>query len=299
MATNTSVSMKPGDPSVGSPGFTTTLDGLWAIQVVAGIERVCPELGLRPHVPQSETVQLAQELPVFAELVEQEAVVETAAGFQVDKPIFEWLTVLSRREVALIVLMHQPGDNRDLPLRVALTRFGRWWVSMSLFDNHTVRIRPMGTARTNADAATLVQREIENICGTAQPASSFDPIVVSTDRLLACTSIDAIKKMMIKEGATVDQLRAGLMLSSSGECAMASVVALQQGQKLEPAVTDHVVTVADTAGGRMVVKNIRRNGQQWTVLAPGAARVITSALTELLATLPAGEEWHNARNVFG
>lgn len=294
-----SASAKPGDPSIGSPGFTATLDGLWAIQVVAGIERVCPELGLRPHDPRTETVQLAQSVPVFGELVEQGAVVETADGWHVDKPIFEWLTVLSRREVALIVLMQQPGESRDLPLRVALSRFGRWWVSMSLFDNHTVRIRPMGTARTNEDAASLIVRELENLCGTAEPASSFEPIVVASDRLLACRSVEAVQKMMLSEGASADQLRAGLTLSSADECATASIVALQQGQKLEPVVTDHFVTVADTADGRMVIKNVDRSGKRWTVLAPGAPRVIRSALSELLATLPAGEEWHNARNVFG
>lgn len=294
-----SASVKPGGPSVGSPGFTATLDGLWAIQVVAGVERVCPELGLRPHDPRSETVEVARTLPVFGELIEQGAVFDTVDGWQVDKPIFEWLTVLSRREVALIVLMHQPGDSSDLPVRVVLARFGRWWVSMSLYDNHTVRIRPMGTARTNDDAAGLVFREIENLCGAAESASSFEPIVVSTERLRACRSVDAVKKMMINEGASADQLRAGMMLSSADECAMASIVALQQGQKLEPEVTDHVVTLADTADGRMVIKNIDRGGKRWTVLAPGATRVITSALAELLATLPAGEEWHNARNVFG
>ena len=34
--------------------LATTLDGLWALQVFTGIETVCPELGLRPHLPRGD-----------------------------------------------------------------------------------------------------------------------------------------------------------------------------------------------------------------------------------------------------
>lgn len=290
----------PGDSTqVGSPGFVTSLDGLWALQVFAGIERVCPELGLRPHDPMTETVDLAQKHPVVAELMSVGAVIDGEDRPRVDQPIVEWLTVLSRREVALVLLVHQPWDDRDLPLRVVLSRFGRWWVSMALFDNQTVRIRPMGTAKTDEAAADLIRREIDNLCGSAPPASSFAPIMVSTDRLRACQSESAVRALMMREGASVDQLRAGLALSASAGCAQVSVVAVQQGQRPVPTVTDHVVTVADTGEGRMLVKNIARNGQRWTVLAAGTPPLIASALTELLVSLPAGEEWHNVRNVFG
>ena len=41
--------------------LTTTLDGLWVLQVLSGIEVLAPELGLRPILPSLETAQLALE----------------------------------------------------------------------------------------------------------------------------------------------------------------------------------------------------------------------------------------------
>ncbi|HOB50942.1 MAG TPA: ESX secretion-associated protein EspG, partial [Mycobacterium sp.] len=34
--------------------LTTSIDGLWVLQVLTGIEVVAPELGLRPHLPSIE-----------------------------------------------------------------------------------------------------------------------------------------------------------------------------------------------------------------------------------------------------
>lgn len=35
--------------------LTTTVDGLWVLQAVTGIEQTCPELGLRPLLPRLDT----------------------------------------------------------------------------------------------------------------------------------------------------------------------------------------------------------------------------------------------------
>ena len=35
--------------------LTTTIDGLWVLQILAGIEVLAPELGLRPILPSFET----------------------------------------------------------------------------------------------------------------------------------------------------------------------------------------------------------------------------------------------------
>ncbi|SKO34794.1 Putative ESX-2 secretion-associated protein EspG2 [Mycobacteroides abscessus subsp. abscessus] len=278
--------------------LTTTLDGLWALQVFAGVERVCPELGLRPHDKRSETPRVAKSLDVVSELINEKAVTAHGDGFLVDKPILNWLTVLSRREVALVMLIQQPGENTDLPERVALCRRGKWWVSLAIYGNATVRIKPMGIATTHDDASTLIRRELEAICGTNEPAK-FKPLTVSTSRLRACKNERDVERLVIEAGADVDQLRAGLALSRSGQSAQASLCAFQQRQKTVPTVSPLFVTIADTDRGRLMIKNVISGGQQWTILAPGISKSINSAIIELLKSLPANEEWHNARNPFG
>lgn len=278
--------------------LTTSLDGLWALQVMCGVERVCPELGLRPHDPRTEPPQLAASLPVVSELVEQRAI--TADGdsaFMVDKPIVDWLTVLSRREVALTMLIHQSGQQSDLPRRVALCRRGKWWVSLSVFDNDTVCMQPMGVATCADAAARLIEREISAVCGTCEPAA-FKPLTVPTGRLRSCRAVRDVQQLMIDAGADVDQLRAGLALSNSGTSAQASVCAFEQGQNALPVVSSHVVTIADTPLGRIMIKNITRDREQWTIIFPGISHRITIALRELLSTLPSRDDWYSVRNPF-
>lgn len=44
--------------------LTTTIDGLWVLQILAGIEMLTPELALRPTLPDVETAQMALAHPV-------------------------------------------------------------------------------------------------------------------------------------------------------------------------------------------------------------------------------------------
>jgi hypothetical protein len=74
--------------------LTTTLDGLWVLQVLAGIEVLSPEVGLRPHLPSCETRSMALDHPVAADLRAVGAITDEAA---VDPAVLDWLTVLSRR----------------------------------------------------------------------------------------------------------------------------------------------------------------------------------------------------------
>src|ERR1700761_7347772 len=52
----------------GTTMLTTTLDGLWALQVLTGIEVLAPEMGLRPHLPSVEPKRLALDHPVAHDL---------------------------------------------------------------------------------------------------------------------------------------------------------------------------------------------------------------------------------------
>ena len=77
--------------------LTTTLDGLWVLQAVTGIETLCPELGLRPLLPRLDTADRAVQHPIAEELTEIGAL--DGQG-EADPMIREWLTVIMRRDVA-------------------------------------------------------------------------------------------------------------------------------------------------------------------------------------------------------
>ncbi|MBX9638855.1 MAG: ESX secretion-associated protein EspG, partial [Mycobacteriaceae bacterium] len=139
--------------------LTTTVDGLWALQVIAGIETVAPELGLRPHLPSVEPKRLALQHPVTAELRDAGVLDEFDA---VDPVVVEWLTVLSRRDVALVIRIRVPGD--DDQAQILLARFAQWWVALERSAD-LVRISGAGAATAEGAASTVLNRQIERLCG--------------------------------------------------------------------------------------------------------------------------------------
>ena len=98
--------------------LTTTVDGLWVLQAVTGVEQTCPELGLRPLLPRLDTAERALRHPVAAELVAAGAIDEAGNA---DPMIREWLTVLLRRDLGLLVHHRRAGPRADtcghLPIR--------------------------------------------------------------------------------------------------------------------------------------------------------------------------------------
>lgn len=134
--------------------LTTTLDGLWVLQAVAGIESLCPELGLRPLIPRLDTAERALRHPMATELAEIGAI--DAAG-EVDPMIREWLTVIMRRDLSVLVNLSFPGHNGDAArvTRVAICRFASWWAVLERHDQ-VVRLSPAGTATDHAGAAEIV-----------------------------------------------------------------------------------------------------------------------------------------------
>ncbi len=100
--------------------LTTTVDGLWVLQAVTGVEQTCPELGLRPLLPRLDTPERALSHPVAAELAAVGALDESGNA---DPMIREWLTVLLRRDLGLLVYISVPGRE---PSRAAICRFANW-----------------------------------------------------------------------------------------------------------------------------------------------------------------------------
>ncbi|OBK12331.1 ESX secretion-associated protein EspG [Mycobacterium asiaticum] len=274
--------------------LTTTVDGLWALQVLTGIETVAPELGLRPHLPSVEPKQLVWAHPVAAELRDVGVLDESG---EVDRTVVEWLTVLSRRDVALFVQIRTPED--DEPARVLIARFAQWWVAIERSAD-LVRLSGVGTATTEASASSMIYAEIERLCGQ-NAAAPLRPVTLDSDALRATADHQALQEFLAGQHLEADQLRTLALAADRHRSAQASIVAIQCGVASGRAHRMHIeasaVTIIDSPAGRLVAEDIHSAGKKWMIIAPGTQGNIAAAISHLVRRLPADQEWYSYRKV--
>jgi len=264
--------------------LTTTVDGLWVLQVLSGIEVVAPELGLRPHLPSVETSEMALRHPIAAEL--QSAGVITVEG-TVDEPVVEWLTVLSRRDGALLLYAQSPASPSQ-PERVLLARFRQWWVALEQ-HGQIVRLSGVGIATTQHSVGELIYTEIQRLCGELPPAR-VRPVTVDAAELLAGVRDQAsLRTFLLAQKLDPDQCGLLMQASEPGISAQISIVTSP--------VDAGTVTIIDSPQGRLVSERITRDGKTWMVVSPGSARQISSAVQRLMRCLPAGHVPYPHRKV--
>jgi hypothetical protein len=275
--------------------LTTTVDGLWALQVLTGIETVAPELGLRPHLPSVEPKRLALGHPVAAELRDVGVIDESGA---VDATVVEWLTVLSRRDIALFIQIRMPSGPD--PARVLLARFAQWWVVMER-SAELIRISGLGTASAEGSADSVLCAEIERLCGHNTPAP-LRPVTLDSDAMrAAAANQQGPQTFLAGQGLEADQLRMLTLAADLNRSAQASIVALQSGvagaRSQRTHIEDSAVTIIDTPEGRLVAEDVRSAGKTWMIIAPGATSNITAAISQMVRRLPAHQDWHSYRKV--
>jgi hypothetical protein len=276
--------------------LTTTIDGLWALQVLTGLEVLAPELGLRPILPSVETAQIALAHPIAEEL-RGEGVID--ASGQVDATVVEWLTVLARRDVALVFHVHTP-DRGETPASALLARFAHWWVVIERSED-LVRISGAGTSSAEGAANAVITAQIERLCGTNEPAP-LRPVTLNADALLAgVTSQESLRAFMMNQRLDSDQVHMLMLAADSARSAQASIVALQSGVETGRPTRTHVeqsvVTIIDTPEGRLVTEYIISVGKKWMVIAPGTVNNIGVAVNRMMRRLPADQEWFSYRKV--
>jgi hypothetical protein len=275
--------------------LTTTVDGLWVLQVLSGIEVVAPELGLRPHLPSIETVQMALANPVADEL--REAGVITDAG-TVDDAVLQWLTVLSRRDIALLIYAQTPAQGGE-PERVLLARFAQWWVVLER-NGILVRLSGAGTATSEESAGMLINSQIERLCGEMKSAS-LRPVTLDVPELQAAVHDRAsLRSFLLDQRLDSDQVAMLTMAADTERSAHASVVAIQSGMPSGPArshIDQGAVTIIDTPQGRLVSEQVTRAGKSWMIISPGSAANIANAVLKMVRRLPAEDEWFSHRKV--
>lgn len=275
--------------------LTTTLDGLWALQVLTGIEVLAPEMGLRPHLPSVEPKRVALDHPVAAEL--------RAAGViddlgNVDSTVVEWLTVLSRRDIGLLVHFRIPGD--DDGARALLARFAQWWVAMERSAD-LVRISGAGITANEATASAALSAQIERLCGEHEPAS-LRPVTVDADAMRAgANSQDGLHTFFARQGLEPDQVHMLELAADPDRSAQASIVAIQSGVDTgwptRTYIDQGAVTIIDTPEGRLVAEHVCSGGKNWMIIAPGNNNNIAAAINHMMRRLPADQEWHSYRKV--
>lgn len=275
--------------------LTTTLDGLWVLQVLSGIEVLAPELGLRPHLPSVERPAMALVHPVTTEL--RAAGVVDANG-AVDETVLEWLTVLSRRDIALLLHVHTPSGGIP-PERILLARFAQWWVSLERCGTQ-IRLSGAGTATNEPSAALLISSQIERLCGQMHPAA-LKPVTLDAAELLSTVQDPgSIRSFLRDQKLDSDQIGILTLAADSTRSAQASVVAIQSGADEGPTrshIEPGTVTIIDTPQGRLVSERVRREGKFWMIVSPGSPTNIASAVLSTLRNLPAQEQWHSYRKV--
>lgn len=274
--------------------LTTTVDGLWVLQAVTGVEQTCPELGLRPLIPRLDTPERALRHPVAEELKACGALDEAGNA---DPMIREWLTVLLRRDLGLLLNIAVPG--RD-PTRASICRFASWWVVLERHGD-LVRLYPAGAARDESAATEVVVGQVERLCGVAE-AAPLRPVTLETAELLESVRDAAgLKSFLLKQELDVDQLRIVTMAADSARSASASIVALQAGvgpdKTARFAIGESVVAIVDTPAGRLCVEGVTSGGHRYQVLSPGSRGDIGAAVKRLIRDLPAGDEWYSYRRV--
>lgn len=276
--------------------LTTTLDGLWVLQVLTGIEVLAPELGLRPHLPSVETWEMALANPVTGEL--RQAGVIDAEG-AVDETVREWLTVLSRRDIALLMQVRTPAHIPcpAEPERIMLARFAHWWVCLER-NGLRVRLSGAGTAATEHAAGALISSHIARLCGRMPPAT-LKPVTVDVAELLAAVGdTTSLRAFLVDRRFDSEQVAALTMAADTERSAQASIVAIQAGVPTGPArshVHGGAVTIIDTPGGRLISEHLIRAGMAWMIVSPGSPENISAAVVAMMRSLPAHGEWFSHR----
>ena len=273
--------------------LTTAIDGLWVLQVLSRIEVLAPELGLRPYLPSAEPARMALEHPVAARLCDVGAIDATGG---VDEPLLEWLSVLSRRDSALL-LYSQHGSSDGGYQRVLLARFAQWWVRLERCDD-VVRLSDLGIATSEQSAAALISGEIASRFSAMTPAA-FRPMTIDVEDMLQTVTDDAsLRRFLTDRGSDYDQVTALVSAADSAGSAHASFVALKSAHSSQASrnlTESSVVTVIDAPSGRLVCEHVICGGRHWMIVSPGSNGDIASAVLKMMRRLPAKETWHPER----
>jgi hypothetical protein len=238
---------------------------------------------------------MALKHPVVAELQATGALTDSGV---VEPFLLEWLTVLARRDLAILIYAQTPSES-GFSERILLARFANWWVRLERCGP-MVRLSSAGVATNVGEAIGLLRSQIDSLCGSMQPAR-MRPVALETE-VLRGGAVDGatLQAYLARLQLDPEQLRTLEAAANAELSAQASLVAIQSGIGMRPTRTQmnpEAVTIIDTRLGRLLAEPVTQAGKQWLLIGPGTAAAVYAAVRRLLRRLPAGDEWPSFRKV--
>jgi hypothetical protein len=278
--------------------LTTTVECVWALQALVGVERMPTVLRLKPFIPSAHgdlVVETTQGRQLLSNTAQYRSLVEAgaidAAG-QVDGAVRDWLTVLGRPDREVVLTIRRPGEpaTEDTGPTVCerslvVCRHGRF-LAMAARDGEQMVIGGVGESPEPA-------RQVELICQMVVPALGDHPpaeiegvnvpkasVVMALDHAgpSPAARSEALRRLGLGPWE-VEVIQAAMSLDQS---AMAVVGVVDHGADVRP--HPQVVTVADTDYGRITfTMTTGADGQEWLSIFPTTPTSLRQDLGELLA----------------
>jgi hypothetical protein len=278
--------------------LTTSVECVWALQALLGVEQMPTTLRLKPFIPSAhgdlivETTEGRRPLSSTAQyhsLVQAGVINEHG---QVDSAVQDWMTVLGRPDREVVLTIRRPGQLGTAGTgptvherAMVVCRHGRF-LAMAARDGEEMVIGGVGETDE-------LSRQIELICQMLMPAlgdhppADIDGINVGKDMLVmaldsAESGPDGMSEALRRAGLgpwEVEVVQAAMRLDSS---AMAVVAVVDHCPEIRP--HPRVLTVADTDYGRIsFTTTTGADGTQWLSIFPTTPSALRHDLGDLLA----------------
>ena len=278
--------------------LTTSVECVWALQALLGVEQMPTALHLKPFIPSAhgdlivETTEGRRPLASTAQYhsLVQAGVIDQRG--QVDGAVRDWMTVLGRpdREVVLVIRRpDQPGTAEAGPTvherTMVVCRHGRF-LAMAARDGEDMVIGGVGETDDPAGQIELICQMLVPAFGDHPPAD-LDGVNVPKDliQMVADTAgpgPDGVAEALRRVGLRpweVEVVRTATRLDHS---AMAVVAIVDHCPEIRTHPT--VLTVADTDYGRIsFTTTTGADGKEWLSIFPTTPSALRRDLGDLLA----------------
>jgi hypothetical protein len=279
--------------------LTTSVEGVWVLQALVGVESMPAALHLKPFIPSAHGDLVVETTLGRLPLVRTAQYHSLAAAGvidehgQVDAVVRDWMTVLGRPEREVVLTIRRPDQappdtsGPTVSERVMAICRHRRFVAMAARDGNEMVIGGVGEADEP-------DRQIDYMCQMIVPAlgdhppADVDGVNLSKEVLTSALDAAAGKGPEAMAAALrslglgpweVQVLGAAAGLDSS---AMAVVVVVDHGAQLRP--HPRVLTVADTEYGRVsMTTTTGADGKEWVSFWPTTPAGLREDLGALLA----------------
>lgn len=278
--------------------LNTSVECVWALQALLGVERMPVTLHLKPYIPSAHSDLLvdtdAGKVPLantaqYHSLVQAGVIDEHG---RVDAAVRDWMTVLGRAEREAVLTIRRPDQpaTNDCSATVhertmVVCRYGRY-LAMAARDGDDMVIGGVG----ESDEPT---RQVELMCQMLVPAFGEHP---PADIEGINVPKDTMQMAIDAAGQTPEGMASALRRLGLGPWEVEVVQAasrLDQSAMAVVAVIDHcpdvrphprVLTVADTEYGRIsFTTTTGADGKEWMSIWPTTASGLRDDLANLLS----------------